>query len=646
MCGIAGIFDPNEQRPIDRALLSTMTRSIAHRGPDGEGVLIEPGVGLGHRRLSIIDLEGGAQPMWDEGGRVAITYNGEIYNFARVREELSAAGCRFRTRSDTEVVLQAWLTWGEACLDRFNGMFAFALYDRERQSLFLARDRLGIKPLYYSQLANGQVIFGSELKALYCHPDLDRTLSTPALEEYFAFGYVPDPRTFLANTYKLEAGCCLLLERGRPLPSPRRYWDISFEVAPGFDRMDSQLEARLEQELIERLRASVQSQLVSDVPLGAFLSGGVDSSAVVAMMAQLDDASVNTCSIAFGDADYDESRFAAEVARRYRTDHHVEHVDPEDFDLVDRLGAVYDEPYADSSAIPTWRVCKLARQQVTVALSGDGGDENFAGYRRHRWHAWEERLRTRIPDALRRPLFGAAGALYPKMDWAPRFLRAKSTLQAVGRSSIGGYLHSVSILPAELRTKLFSAGTRRELQGYEALEVFRRYAAQASVEDGLSLVQYLDFKTYLPGDILTKVDRASMAHSLEVRVPLLDHEFVQWVASLPSSLKLRGREGKYVLKRALEPHLSHDVLYRPKMGFAVPLGRWFRGPLRERVRSAVTGPELTSLGIFDERMLTRLVDEHQSGRRDHAAVLWALLMFRGALEQLPGEPVPVHRAIA
>lgn len=637
MCGIAGVFDQAQQRDVDRDVLTRMTRAVHHRGPDGEGLYLEGGAGLGHRRLSIIDIAGGAQPMWNGAGDVAVTFNGEIYNFADVRQELQQRGHRFQTRSDTEVIVYAWIEWGEACVEHFNGMFAFAIYDRRQQCLFLARDRIGIKPLYYAVLPDGWVLFASELKSLYAHPGLGRRLSLEAVEEYFAFGYVPEPRTFIEGAQKLPPAHTLLVRRGQALPAPREYWRLSFQPDPALD------EGAVEGALIEELRAAVRRRLVAEVPLGAFLSGGVDSSAIVALMAGLNDAPVNTCSISFGDPEFDESRFAKRVAERYRTDHRVEQVDPDDFELLQRLAAVYDEPFADSSALPTYRVCELARRQVTVALSGDGGDENFAGYRRHRWHAWEEAIRGRVPDMLRGPLFGTAGALYPKMDWAPRFLRAKSTLQAIGRDSLAGYLHSVSILPTDIRRRLLSGDVRRQLGGYEALEVFRRHAATADTADPLSLVQYLDFKTYLPGDILTKVDRASMAHGLEVRVPMLDHEFVGWSARLPAALKLRGREGKFVLKKALEPLLPHDVLYRPKMGFAVPLKRWFRGPLREQIRATVTGPALRDLGLFDGATLNRLVDEHLRGQRDHTAVLWALLMFQGAVEGL-NEPIASSRA--
>jgi asparagine synthase (glutamine-hydrolysing) len=502
-------------------------------------------------------------------------------------------------------------------------MFAFAIWDRNQDTLFLARDRLGKKPLYYALLDDGMLAFASELKALLLHPGLPRELEPRAVEEYFAFGYVPDPRTILRHVFKLAPAQTMLVRRGRGAPRLREYWDVAFRPVEVATLADA------ERELVERVRASVRDRLISEVPLGAFLSGGVDSSSIVALMAGLSSDPVNTCSISFGERAYDESAYAALVAERYRTDHRVERVDPEDFDLIDKLVTIYDEPYADSSAMPTYRVCELARRKVTVALSGDGGDENFAGYRRYRWHRNEERVRALLPPALRRGVFGLAGSLYPKLDRAPRVLRAKATLQGLARDSLEAYLHSVSLLPSEARAQMYSAEFKRRLQGYGAIEVFRRHAASAPTEHPLSLVQYLDFKTYLPGDILTKVDRASMAHSLEVRVPLLDYALVDWVSGLPAEWKLRGGEGKYVYKRAFAAYLPRELLYRPKMGFAVPLAQWFRGPLRERVRAAVTGERLRATGIFDTATLERLVDQHQRGARDHTAVLWALLMFDG-----------------
>jgi asparagine synthase (glutamine-hydrolysing) len=509
-------------------------------------------------------------------------------------------------------------------------MFAFALWDRNTETLFLARDRLGKKPLYYAVLEDGLLVFASELKALLLNASLSRELEPRAIEEYFAFGYVPDPRTILRHVFKLAPGYTMLVRRGHGAPRLRQYWDVSFQPLPVGNVHDTQ------HELVERLRGAVRERLISEVPLGAFLSGGVDSSSIVALMAGLSSEPVNTCSISFGERDYDESAYAALVAERYATNHRVERVDPDDFDLIDKLVTVYDEPFADSSAMPTYRVCELARRQVTVALSGDGGDENFAGYRRYRWHRHEERVRSLLPRAVRKGVFGLAGACYPKLDWAPRPLRAKTTLQALARDSLEAYLESVSLLPTAARERLYSAEFAKRLQGYRAIAVFRRHAEHAPTDHPLSLVQYLDFKTYLPGDILTKVDRASMAHSLEVRVPLLDYEFVDWVSGLPPELKLNDGEGKYIYKKAFEPYLPSDILYRPKMGFAVPLAQWFRGPLRERVRSAVTGERLRATGIFDDAVLSQLVDQHQRGLRDHTAVLWALLMFDGFHRQVLG----------
>ena len=630
MCGIAGIFDTRERRPIDEGLLQRMNDTQFHRGPDDGGLHTEPGVGLAHRRLSIIDLSGGHQPLFNEDGSVAVVYNGEIYNFHQLSEELLAAGHRFRTRCDTEVLVHAWEEWGAACVQRFRGMFAFAIWDRKQSTLFLARDRLGIKPLYYSLLSDGRLLFGSELKALLAHDGWPRKLDPRSVEDYFGFGYVPEPRTIFTNVFKLEPGHTLTVRRGDVSLQTRQYWDVDFTANGIGDEREAG------SELIERLREAVKIRLISEVPLGAFLSGGVDSSAVVALMAELGNEPVNTCSISFGDPAFDESHYAAMVARQYQTRHRVGEVSPDDFSLLDKLAGLYDEPYADSSAMPTYRVCELARKQVTVALSGDGGDENLAGYRRYRWHTYEERLRSLFPLSVRRPLFGALGRYYPKADWAPKIFRAKTTFEALARTDIEGYFHSVSILGDPMREKLFSADFRRELQQYRAVEVFHRHAVSAP-EHPLSRIQYLDLKTYLVGDILTKVDRASMAHGLEVRVPILDHEFVEWLAGLPPELKLRGRQGKYLFKKSLESRLPNEILYRAKMGFAVPLASWFRGPLRERVKSALLGPRMLDSGIFDRRFLQQLVDQHQSGRRDFSTPIWTLLMFEAFQRNLQGE---------
>ncbi len=621
MCGISGIFDFREARPIDEQALRAMNDVQRHRGPDDEGFHIEPGIGLGHRRLSIIDLSTGHQPIYNEDDSVAVVYNGEIYNFMELRRELEGHGHRFRTRTDTEVIAHGWEQWGRECVRRFRGMFALALWDRNRRELFLARDRLGKKPLYYAVLGDGRLIFGSELKALLRHGGVRRDIDPCAVEEYFSLGYVADPRCILSSVRKLPAATTLVVGRTGGVPEPVSYWDVSFA------RPSPAEEEEVVGALLARLEEAVRLRMIADVPVGAFLSGGVDSSGVVAMMARASAQPVNTCSISFGDPAFNESAQAQRVAEALHTRHFVERVDPDDFSLVDRLAAIYDEPFADSSALPTYRVCELARKHVKVALSGDGGDEVFAGYRRYRWHMREERVRGLVPSSLRRPLFGLLGSIYPKADWAPRVFRAKATLESLARSSVEAYFDSIAISGRRIRERLFSGRQRSALQGYSALDIFRRHERELDGVHRLSQIQYIDIKTYLVGDILTKVDRASMAHSLEVRVPILDHVFVEWAAGLPPDLKLRRGEGKYVFKKAVATQVPRDVVYRPKMGFAVPLARWFRAELREHVRGRLLDGSLADTGIFDMATVGTLVSQHQSGLRDHSAVLWSLLIY-------------------
>jgi asparagine synthase (glutamine-hydrolysing) len=628
MCGIVGIFNSRTPHPIDAALLSRMNDLQYHRGPDGDGVFVDNGIGLGHRRLSIIDLSGGAQPLFNEDHSVVVVYNGEIYNFKELSRDLIKRGHQFRTHCDTEVIVHAWEEWGGACVERFRGMFAFAIWDKNKETLFLARDRLGIKPLYYATRSDGTILFASELKSILCDPAMPRKIDSTAVEDYFAYGYVPDPKTIYHDMFKLAPGHTLTLRRGKGMAIPRCYWDVNFDVT------SQASEADVLEDLTERFRDAVDCRMVSEVPLGAFLSGGVDSSGVVAMMAGLSSDPVNTCSISFGDPAFDETSHAATVAQRYATNHRIGHVDPAKFDLLDDLSGLYDEPFADSSAMPTYRVCELARRHVTVAISGDGGDEVFGGYRRYKWHCYEERLRRTVPQGIRGPLFGMLGSLYPKMDRAPRVLRAKSTLQALARDSAGGYFHTVSVVYDSVRQKMFNAQFHKELQGYSARSVMEKHIKNAQTDDPLSAIQYADMKTYLPGDILTKVDRASMANSLEVRVPLLDHPLVEWAATLPSSMKLNGQEGKYIFKKSLEPYVPHDVMYRPKMGFSVPLSASFKGALRDKVNAAVNSEVLADTQYFDRDYLRTVVDEHQSGAREHSAIIWSLMMFESFLRKV------------
>jgi len=628
MCGIVGIFDIHGPAEIDRELLNRMNERQYHRGPDAGGLHVEPGVGLGHRRLSIIDLTSGKQPMTNEDETVWITFNGEIYNFPQLSDELRAAGHRFHTHSDTEVIVHAWEEWGEECVKRFRGMFAFAIWDRKQKILFLARDRLGKKPLHYSLLKNDQFIFGSELKSLYTHPGLKKVIDPKAVEEYFALGYVADPRCIYKDVFKLPPASSLLIRQGQCVPEPKIYWDISFEA------QEYASEELVRADLVKRFKEAVDIRMMSEVPLGAFLSGGVDSSAVVAMMSQASHSKINTCSIAFDDKKYNESEFAEMVAKQYDTNHTVETLDPNDFSLVSKLIDIYDEPYADSSALPTYRVCELAKKQVTVALSGDGADEYLSGYRRHQFHINEEVIRNRLPYSVRKPIFGVLGSLYPKLDWAPQFLRAKTTFQSLARDSVGAYFHSVSQLNDDVRQQLFSDDFKEKLQGYNAVEVFRRHAENAPSDHPLSLIEYLDMKTYLVGDIHTKVDRASMANSLEVRAPLLDHELIDWVSGLKPELKLKGQQGKYIFKKSMEPYLPHDVLYRKKMGFSVPLASWFRGPLKAQVKEALQSECLVESGYFNMNYVQELVDQHIAGIRDNSVPIWSLLMFESFLGKI------------
>lgn len=628
MCGITGIFDTRGKRDIDRDILDRMNEAQFHRGPDEGGLHSEPGVGLGHRRLSVIDLSTGQQPLYNEDKSVCVVFNGEIYNYQELIPELQALGHVFHTRSDTEVIVHSWESWGERCVDRFRGMFAFALWDRNCETLILARDRLGVKPLFYALIDDGTFLFGSELKSLLAHGGLKRDIDPCAVEEYFALGYVAEPRAIFKQAKKLPPACTLLLRRGQPVGQPREYWDVRFTLDNPISDADAQAE------LNHRLEESIKLRMISEVPLGAFLSGGVDSSAVVAVMAGLSANPVNTCSIGFADPAFNESEFAKMVADRYHTNHHLDVVESDDFDLIDTLARLYDEPYADSSAIPTYRVCQLARKHVTVALSGDGGDEIFGGYRRYKLHLMEEKVRSALPLGLRRPLFGTLGKLYPKADWAPRLFRAKTTFEGIARSSVEAYFQSVSILRAQMRNRLFSSQFKAALGGYDAQQVFTDHAAKADAHDPLALIQYLDLKTYLIGDINTKVDRASMAHSLEVREPLMDHQLIEWLATLSSTQKVRGQEGKYLLKKTMEPRLPKDVLYRPKMGFSVPLARWFRGPLNRRVEESILGSRLADTGWFNRDYLQELVRDHNNGRRDYSASIWTILMFEAFLRNV------------
>ncbi len=628
MCGIAGIFHYQSVKPVDPRRVARMTEALAHRGPDGSGVWTAPGIGLGHRRLSIIDLEGSPQPMHSADGRAVIVFNGEIYNFRALRRELEAGGAQFRTQGDTETILAAWRKWGPGCLQRLEGMFAFALYDLDRRQLFLARDRLGVKPLYMARLEGGAVAFASELKGLIANPLLRREIDPLAIEDYMTWGYVPDHRAILKGVEKLPAGHFMLLEHGREPPAPQQWWDVSFaerEKGPTED---------LSAQLLHLLREGVSSRMVADVPLGAFLSGGVDSSSVVALMSEASARPVTTCSIGFDVASVDETEYARQVAALFGTDHHERIVSSGQFGAIGRIAGIFDEPFADASALPTLRVCELAREHVTVALSGDGADEAFAGYRRQLFHTREEQARMVLPALLRQPVFGGLGRFWPKADWAPRPLRAKATLLSLANTGEAGYARALSILAPEQRERLYGETLLHDRGDYRAEQPLERLMREAPARSGLDRAQYADLKFWLPGDILTKTDRTSMAVGLEAREPLLDHRLIEFGARLPQRQRIRGTTGKWLMKRTMERYLPQDILYRRKQGFVTPLADWFRGPLAEEAKGVANSALLTGSGWFDRQALSRLADNHIDGRADNARVLWQLLMLEKSLRHL------------
>ena len=629
MCGLTGIFEQDRRRPVDERILRRMTQSVAHRGPDGDGFHVEPGLGLGHRRLSVIDVVSGHQPMFNEDQSVVIIFNGEIYNHTELRPKLQALGHVFSTRgSDTETIVHAWEEYGTACLDQLNGQFAFALWDRNRQVLFLARDRLGKKPMYYARSASGALVFASEMSAMACVTDLARHVDPRAVDDFFAYGYVPDPGSIYTGVHKLPAGHYLLVDRSGAADRPVRYWG-----APSDTRPISETDAVAE--LTERLTRAVEYRLIADVPVGAFLSGGVDSSAIVATAARVKTSPLSTFTIGFEGAE-DETRFAEMMAGRYATAQHNERAVADDpIEAARDQGRIFGEPFGDSSAVPTRRVSALARRHVTVALSGDGGDELFGGYRRHRFHVMTEGIRRHIPAGMRRRVLGGLAAVYPKLDRAPRFLRAKHTLTELSLDSALGYYRMMAHMHQAQRRALFSPAIASQLDGYDPGARIAALMASCETDDALIQAQFVDVNTYLVGDILTKVDRASMAVSLEARAPFLDHNLVEWAMRLPAALKLSGPAmgrpiGKHVLKKAMEPFVPREILYRPKQGFATSPAALFRRDAG-RLRDRLLGPQMLDSGLFRPETLAALVNEHERGDRNHSAALWNLLVFEGFL---------------
>ncbi|MBY0336534.1 MAG: asparagine synthase (glutamine-hydrolyzing) [Acetobacteraceae bacterium] len=638
MCGLVGIFEPLRPATPSLGRLRAMADAVSHRGPDGEGFHAEPHLGLGHRRLSFVDLAAGAQPMATPDGEVTVAFNGEIYNHGSLRRELEALGHRHRTRSDTECLLHGWRAWGPGLLDRLTGMFAIALWDRGKGELLLARDRLGEKPLHYAPLPEGGLGFASELGALFALPAVSRGIDPAAIEDYLALGYIPDPATAYAGIRRLPAAHMLLLRRGRALElAPRRYWQAPRRAARTSDAAPAALANRLEM--------AVRGQLMADVPIGAFLSGGVDSASVVALAAPALATSgqcLSTFTIGFPGPD-DERPAAAELAARFATRHEAE-AGPDDYlAAADEVAAIFQEPFGDHSAVPTLAVCRLARRRVKGALSGDGGDEVFGGYRRHRFHVLASAARRLLPAPVRREVVGRLASLYPKLDRAPRWLRAKHTLTEISLDAAVAYYRSAAKLQDEARRGLLSAPLRAALDGHDPSARFAALIGEADPDDPLLQAQYADIHTYLPGDILVKTDRTSMAVSLELRAPLLDHGLVSWGMSLPARDKMRGGHGKRVLREAMAGRLPADLLWGRKRGFADSLAPAFRARAEELSRR-LSRPALRDAALLDAGAVRRLVEEHASGARDHAQPLWQLLVLEAWLTREAAGAAPVPAA--
>jgi asparagine synthase (glutamine-hydrolysing) len=618
MCGLTGIFYPDLSTPVSEPLLQRMTSVLVHRGPDEGAIHIDGPVGLGHRRLNIIDLEGGKQPIFNEDKTKAIVFNGEIYNFQELRKTLLEKGHHLETRSDTEVIVHAYEEYGERCVNHLRGMFAFAIWDREKKQLFLARDRVGIKPLYY-YWDGRKFLFASEMKAILQDPAIRREIDPCALDDYLTYLYIPAPKTIFQSIRKLLPGHMLTVsEQGL---REREYWDLTFAAT------NDLAEADYAAGLLEKLQESVAIHLVSEVPLGAFLSGGIDSSAVVGLMARLMSQPVNTASIGFRESGFDELPYARLVSERFHTCAYEKTVEAEAATILDKLVWHFDEPFADSSMVPTYYVSQAARERVTVCLSGDGGDENFAGYRRYRFDLLENQIRALFPQTLRQPLFGALGRMYPKADWLPQIFRAKTLLTNLSLSPEEGYFHSLSWFSPKMKGLLYRDPLKKTLNGYDTFSVMKTYFDRSQGWDPLSRIQYVDIKTYLVDDILTKVDRASMAHSLEVRVPLLDHEVMEYAASIPPGYKLHNGEGKYVLKKALLGLLPAEIIARKKMGFAIPLAHWFRDGLKASFEERIFARDAFTSELFDPSPIRQWWAQHQRGTRDYAHYLWALLVL-------------------
>jgi asparagine synthase (glutamine-hydrolysing) len=615
MCGIAGIVSAEAGDRIDPAAIHRMCTAILHRGPDDEGVFVKDGTGLGMRRLSIIDLSGGHQPVFNEDRTVWVVFNGEIYNFPELRADLMQRGHHFSTHTDTEVIVHLYEELGVDCVNKLRGMFAFALYDERRRKLLMARDRLGKKPLHYA-LQGQRLLFSSEIKSILAVAPELASVNNEALLQYMYFGYVPDPLTAFTTIQKLPPGHLLEFENGKI--GIRQYWDL-----PQYGTHSPKSEEECLEEMEHRLAEAVRIRLISDVPLGALLSGGTDSSTVVALMARASSKPVKTFAIRFRDQDFNEAPYARMVAAKFGTDHHELTVEPDILHTVEMLTNSLEEPFGDSSMLPTYFVSQMARQHVTVALSGDGGDEIFAGYERYGIHQrrqvfghvpnWARRFyRERLYPLLPGDMRGKKYSYHVSLPWRERYVDAVALVPAFERD--------MPLLSDDFRAVVRTSGDPRD--------VMYRYFEQAPAKDPISQILYVDTKTYMAGDILTKVDRMSMAKSLEVRVPILDHEFVEWATALPLEWKIRGGKQKYILRKLAERvGVPREALYRPKQGFALPLVHWLKHELRDLVMTILLDCRTLQRGYFEAPAVRQILDEHFRGRRNHSGQIWRLLIF-------------------
>ncbi len=618
MCGIAG-FTQFTQAEGTIDTLKAMGNTIYHRGPDAGGEYLDDYVGLAHRRLSIIDLsEAGNQPMFSSDGLLVIAFNGEIYNFLELRKELEQQGYNFKTHTDTEVILALYQQEGEACLEKLNGMFAFALWDKQQQQLFIARDRIGKKPLYYFQ-RGGRFAFASEIKALLTLPDIPRDIRLDAVYDFFAYQYIPDPKSIFKHIHKLPPGHYMTISaKGIDI---QQYWDMSLK------HISSDTEARLTDQLLELMTRCTRRRMISDVPLGAFLSGGIDSSGVVAMMAKINDTPVKTCSIGFDEKKFNETEFAQIVADQYKTEHYELTVHQNVKDNLEKIVRFFDEPFADPSLVPTYFVSELAQQQVTVAISGDGGDEVFAGYEKYSIDAIENRLRKKLPHWLRKKIFPKLAKLLAKSN-ATVCRKGKSLLTSLSLEPAMGFYLSNAMIEDRHWNALIKPEIKNKLGDYHPSKITTDIYESSDGQDHLAKILYTDMKTYLPGGILVKVDRMSMANSLEVRAPILDKDVIEFAATLPSELKFHKGDKKHILKEAFKPLLPDDVLYRKKMGFSVPLANWLRNEIKDLAEDYLFTKSNGIQQFFDMQAVQKLWQQHQSVKADHSTLLWSMLMFQ------------------